>query len=112
MTPKTKPEGAIDPVNESRTEQWNKAISPRLVSLRNWFADENWKTGVGAYLNSVLAERREHHEKENNDRDADQFIKGQIAMLKQIIDLPVVIERQIAQSEKNKNSGPTGDAGY
>lgn len=112
MTPKPKTPETPDTLNELKTEQWNKAISPRLVSLRAWFSSEEWTNGVRAYLSQVLVQRREHLEKLGNDPRDDQFIKGQIAAFKEVLAIPMFIEKQIEQAEKNKKAVPAGDAGY
>jgi hypothetical protein len=110
--PKVEEPQIIEIINDAKTKEWNQAISPRLESLRAWFSSNEWKDGVLAYLNSVLNQRREHLERKGNEFGDDQFIKGQIAMLKQIMTLPNVIEKQIELAEKNKGSGSRGDAGY
>jgi hypothetical protein len=98
--------------NESKTKQWNECISNRLEELRGWFTADSWTKGVRPYLNAILSDRREHMEKQDNEPKSDQFIKGQIAMLKQIMAIPMVIDNQIAQIEANKKVKPSGDAGY
>jgi hypothetical protein len=97
---------------EIKSKAWNEAITPRLETLRAWFGSSEWKDGVRAYLNEVLSQRREHLENKGNEHGSDQFIKGQIAMLKEIIAIPTVIDRHIELAEKNKDGAPKGDAGY
>ncbi len=92
--------------NEIKTAQWNAAITPRLVALRAWYSGSEWKDGIRSYLNGVLQDRREHLEQVSNEHGADQFIKGQIVMLKQIMSIPEVIDRQIELTEKNKKNAP------
>jgi hypothetical protein len=114
MIPKPKPSEAplVEVLNEIKTKAWNAAISPRLTALRAWYSGAEWKEGVSAYLNQQLLKRREHLEERGNDPRDDQYIKGQIAMLKEILAIPVFIEQQIEQAEKNKKAAPSGDAGY
>lgn len=111
LTEEVKPFIAID-TNEAKTKDWNESISPRLESLRSWFNDDNWKQGAGAYLKSQLARRQQHLEAIENDPRSDQFIKGQISMLRQILALPDVIDRQIELLSKATTHHPKGDAGY
>lgn len=101
-----------DVANDTKTAQWNEAISPRLTSLRAWFSGPEWKDGLRNYLNQVLMQRREHLEKMENDARGDQFIKGQIAAIKEVLAIPLFIEKQLEQAEKNKKAAPSGDAGY
>ena len=110
MTPK-KVEKPQDE-NESRVQYWNECISPRLEVMRSWFLSEAWKKGLHPYMNLMLGQRRDHLERQANDTASDQFIKGQIAMLKQIMGIPDVINNQIEQIKANQEKGPSGDAGY
>jgi hypothetical protein len=107
-----KEEPKVEAANVAKAAEWNAAISPRLVALRAWFSGPEWKEGISVYLNKVLMHRREHLEKIDNDARDDQFIKGQIASLKEILAIPLFIEKQIAQAEQNKKTAPSGDAGY
>ena len=98
--------------NESKTKQWNECISPRLTALHSWFLSDEWLKGVRPYLNAVMEQRQGHLEELKNEVKDDYFIKGQIAMLRQIMSLPSVIDNQIKQIEENQKRKPSGDAGY
>ena len=102
----------MDISNEQKTKEWNECISPRLESLRAWFSSDDWTKGINSYLGNVLQGRRQHLERQGNDALTDQFIKGQISMLREIMEMPSVIGKQIELVEKNKLAGPKGDAGY
>jgi len=100
------------PQDDQMVKEWNGTISPRLESIRAWFTADEWKKGVQAYLSNVLMHLRENLEKKDNSPALDQYTKGQIDMLKQLIRIPDVIEKQIELIAKNKESVPRGDAGY
>lgn|SRR5262249_27693162 len=102
----------VKPQNQQMVQEWNESISPRLESIRAWFSSDEWKKGVQAYLSNVLLHLREELEKKDNTPALDQYTKGQIDMLKQLIRIPDVIEKQIELIAQNKASGPRGDAGY
>lgn len=98
--------------NEVRAAEWNKCISSRLEAMRSWYAHDEYRKGLFPYLMTMLSQRREHLEKKGNNAGDDQFIKGQIAMLKELMDIPATIDRQIALTEEAKKSHPSGEAGY
>lgn len=97
--------------NELKTKAWNEAISPRLIPLRAWFNSPEWKEGVRQYLNFILEQKRDTLERPEAG-PTDQFIKGQISAFKEVLALPLFIEKQIEITEKNKELVPKGDAGY
>ena len=97
--------------NELKSNAWNEAISPRLESLRGWFGGDEWKKGIRQYLNFIIEQKRNELEKPGTVPN-DQFLKGQICAFKEVMAIPLFIEKQIEMSEKNKKAAPTGDAGY
>jgi len=97
--------------NELKTKAWNEAISPRLEALRAWFGGSEWKDGIRQYLNFIVEQKRDELEKPGTVPN-DQFLKGQISAFKEILNIPLFIEKQIELVEKNKQAGPSGDAGY
>lgn len=96
--------------NELKVKKWNEAISPRVTQLRSWFSQSEWTEGVRPYLNFIIETKRDELERPGTLPN-DQFLKGQISAFKELLSLPLFIEKQIEMSEKPKPQ-PSGGAGY
>ena len=106
-------EKIIDQQNEAKVTAWNKFITPRLDYFRSLMSGEDWKKGVGGWLETLREDRTQHLKRKSNTREDDCFIKGQIAMLDEILELPSAIERHIAATENAKKQAKSrGSAGY
>ena len=106
-------EKIIDAQNAAKTTAWNKFIAPRLEYFRTLMTGDEWKTGIGGWLESLRDDRTLHLKRKSNTHEDDLFIKGQIAMLQEILDLPSNIELHIGANEKAKEQANSrGPAGY
>jgi hypothetical protein len=96
--------------DDIRTKKWNDSISPRITALRAWFKAPEWTEGLRPYLLFLLESDRDQLERPGTS-EHDQFIKGKVSAFKEIINLPLFIEKQIEMQEKPAPK-PSGDAGY
>jgi hypothetical protein len=114
VKPKTEEAPAlIEILNDAKTKAWNQSISPKLESLRAWFSGPEWKDGVGNYLRFVTQQQTQNLVRGCKTRDEDQYLRGLIAGLQQVVEMPQAIERQIELIEQNKKQAESrGDAGY
>jgi hypothetical protein len=112
--PKETPAPSLEVIiNEARTNAWNENVTPRLESLRGWMAGDEWTKGFVAYHNSVIAQLLDKLLTGCKTRDDDQFVRGQIAVLKQVVSFRDMVLKQIDAIERNKKSDDTrGQAGY
>lgn len=112
--PKENPTPSIEVIiNEARTNAYNEHISTRLESLRGWTAGDEWAKGFVPYHNSVIAQLLDKLLTGCKTRDEDQFVRGQIAVLKQIVGFRDMVLRHIDAIERNKNKDDErGAAGY
>lgn len=97
-------------LNDIKSKAWNESIAPRTVAVRDYFKAEQWTLGVGAWLKSVESALIDKLMFGCKTRDEDQFVRGQIAMLREICDLPAKIDS--LENQKKSKSVPTGTAGY
>jgi|SRR6476660_2867387 len=99
-------------INDAKTDAYNQHISNRLESLRGWTAGDEWAKGFHAYHSAALAQLLRHLIHGCKTRDEDQFLRGKIAAMEEVIGFRDMILRQIEAVERNKDRGPKGDAGY
>lgn len=103
----------IKQINELKAKSWNDAIMPRLEAVRSYLTADQWNKGVGAWLKDVDRQLTEKLKFGCKSREDDQFVRGQLAMLKEILDVPVVIDKIIAEQEnQKKQANSRGPAGY
>lgn len=94
--------------NEIAVKKYNESIAPRAKSIVAWFKNPEWTEGVRPYYSYLLETYRDELEKPGT---TNEFTKGQISVLKEILNFPSFIERQVEMSEKPQPH-PQGDAGY
>lgn len=112
--PKENPAPSLEVIiNEARTNAWNEFITPRLESMRGWMSGDEWQKGFVAYHNSVIAQLLDKLVTGCKSREDDQFVRGQIAVLKQVVGFKEMVLRQIDAIERNKKADESrGAAGY
>ena len=99
--------------NEIKAQSWNECISPQLESIRQWFNMEQWTQGVGAYLQQVQERLLDNMLKPNQDEKLIEYTRGQIAILREVLQFPETVRRQIDNKAKQvQQPRPTGEAGY
>jgi hypothetical protein len=110
---------ATNPIDEAGAKSWNECIKPRLESIRGWYTDGAWHSGVAPYLRNRLNLYVDQLVQGNSTRthEQDRFMAGQIAMMKEILALPDMIDRAIDTIEKLKaqekqRTESVGKAGY
>jgi hypothetical protein len=102
-----------DALNKSKTEAWNRHLSSQLEAMRSWLNSPQWEKGFRAYLSSLLALQLTQLVAGTGNRDNDQFLRGQIANLREIMDFKETIEKQALSIERQQASNAgRGDAGY
>ena len=112
--PKDSPPPSLEVIiNEARTNAWNEFVTPRLESLRGWMAGDEWQKGFVAYHNSVIAQLLDRLVTGCKSREEDQFVRGQIATLRQVVSFREMVTKQIDAIERNKKADESrGSAGY
>ena len=109
MTAKT----VLEIVNEAKAKSWNEAIAPRAPALLSYLAADEWVKGVSSWMKFFEAELVTKLKFGCKTRDDDQFVRGQLAILHDILTLPQQIENYLnALEEKKKQSASRGPAGY
>jgi hypothetical protein len=78
----------IDTINELKAKAWNESMAPRIPSLISYFAGDEWQKGIGPWLMHSHDALMSKLITGCKTRDDDQFVRGQLAMLKDMIDLP------------------------
>lgn len=109
MTAKT----VLEIVNEAKAKSWNEAIAPRAPALLSYLAADEWVKGISAWLRFFDGEMTTRLKFGCKTRDDDQFVRGQLAVLHDILTLPQQIENYLdAIKEREKQSASRGPAGY
>lgn len=99
--------------NEIKARSWNDCITPNLESIRTWFNMDPWTQGVGAYLRDVKERLLDNLMKRGHSERDQEFIMGQIAMLREILQFPETVRKQLDNKAKaNQQPRPQGEAGY
>lgn len=100
-------------VNDAKANAWNQTIMPRAEAISAYLKADQWTKGVGAWLKAVNLRLVEVLKRGCKSRDDDQFIRGQLAMLDEIMDLPAMIEKILTEKENQKKQADSrGAAGY
>lgn len=107
------PDQLSNEVNEIKAKAWNECITPRLDAIRAWFKADVWREAVGAYLAYNLKQLQVQLNKGCESQREEDRLRGRILMLSDLLDMPNVIENNIAQADAQKHkAGPGGKAGY
>lgn len=89
----------IASVNEAKTNAWNKHISAKLEAVQVWLKQD---PGVWAYLTAQMQTQVDQLIRGCSSRDDDQYVRGRIAMLREIIHLPEGIAAQLEAADHNR----------
>ena len=100
-------------INEIKAKAWNEAITPRAPGLLSYLSADEWQKGILAWLLLVEKQMTQKLKFGCKTREEDQFVRGQLAVLEEIINLPNAIQATIDQAEASKkHAASRGRAGY
>jgi hypothetical protein len=113
MTEDKKPLELADVLNEMKAKAWNESIAPRGAQLRSLLKTDEWLNGIAAWLSFQERELDRKLRFGCKTRDDDQFVRGQLAMLVEILDIPRKLEViQARNDQQKKHAASRGQAGY
>lgn len=109
----TEPKADLKVVNDIKIAAWNKSIAPRAPSLLSYLSAGEFVEGILPWWRSIEHDLLQKLVVGCKDRDTDQFVRGQIAMIQELIDLPNRIDATIrAKEDSEKKAASRGTAGY
>jgi hypothetical protein len=114
MIPKKEPEPELAEVIEDiRAQAWNVSIAPRVPALISLLSTDEWKNGIQAWMLSMEKELDRKLRFGCKTRDDDQFVRGKLSILVELIDLPRILDQhQKMKEERKKMEASRGKAGY
>jgi hypothetical protein len=74
-------------VNDVKSNSWNRHMVPRLKSVDSYLHSETWEKGPQAYLEENYKLLNDKLITGCKSRDDDQFVRGQLVMLRDLINL-------------------------
>ncbi len=100
-------------INDIKIQAWNEAITPRAPALLSLCSSDEFQNGILPWLRSVEKQMTQKLKFGCKTREDDQFVRGQLAILEEIINLPAALKAQIENAAvKQKQAESRGTAGY
>lgn len=100
-----------EPRNVIKTNAWNEIITPALEEMKAGIDSPFWKK-LARFIEMANQDRIEHILDREHDRKDDEFIRGQIAMAKEILGLAARINLQLEVKNNPPQPPDVGQAGY
>jgi hypothetical protein len=100
-------------LQEIKAKAWESSIAPRAEGLLSLLRGDFYQNGVVAWMKSQEQELVKQLRIGSKTRDDDQFIRGQLSTLGQIIDLADNIQNYLtAKAENDKRRASIGRTSY
>lgn len=99
----------VDALNEIKAAAWNQSMAPRLPAISSYLKADEWVKGIGAWLAETKEQMLQKLITGCKSRDEDQFVRGQLAMLVEILELPQEVDHmeniKLQNQERKKAIG-------